>query len=390
VRGLLQSYNTNGWVRSIVDLVSAEVATTKWRVYKPVVGRTAPRLSQKAVVRKEQIKRALASGDLMDSTTHEVLQILRAPSPDMSGMAAMKLIQIHLDLAGETFLHLRRAQTGTIVGFDVIPPTSVIQVPTQASPSYQIQATVGLINVPATDVIWIKHHSPLDPSGRGTGLGSSLAGHLQIQEHITESLKAIFARGGAGTTVVSVAPSDTNSDSADVAEDIQKIFDGNIVGPDKQGQVVVLPGKITSATLNSDLRQLEVVQIEQGIRDYVRQVFAIPPEILGDVSSSNRSTAEAAEYHLQAYCVLPRLEFLAAELAHRLLPLIDQDAILDFDDPRPQQTDLVATLMAGPYTAPSFTINECRKLAALPPIAEGDKHLLPPPGSDAKPSSPSQ
>ena len=187
---------------------------------------------------------------------------------------------------------------------------------------------------------------------------------------------------------MSVAGADQNQDSQDIAEDLQKRFGGEIVGPAQQGKILVLPGKITSTVVNADLKQLAVVEIQKYVQDFVRQIFAVPPEILGDLSSSNRSTSEAAEYHLQAYAVLPRLEFLVAELNHKLIPLIDSSVVLDFDDPRPQQTDLVASLMAGAYTAPAFTINEVRMLAGLGPIPGGEARLLPPPGSNPAASQP--
>jgi HK97 family phage portal protein len=299
----------------------------------------------------------------------------------MSGLAAMKLAQTHLDLVGESFLHLRRTVDGRILGFEVIPPTSVMSTPTVDNQFFQIQTQSGLVSVPATEVLWVKHMSPIDPTGRGVGIAMSLGGELQITEHISESLKSIFARGGMGTTVVSVAAADQNQDSTDIAEDISKNFDGNVIGPHQQGKIVVLPGKISATTINNDLKQLEVVSIQKSIQDHIRQVFAIPPEILGDTSSSNRSTAEAAEYHLQAYSILPRLEFLAAELNARLVPLVDSGAILDFDDPRPSSLDVCMGLMTNGNTAHAFTQNEVRRLTGLAPTPGGDTNLLPPPGS---------
>jgi HK97 family phage portal protein len=312
---------------------------------------------------------------------HEVLRLLAMPGAELSGLAALRLLQSHLDLAGECFLQLRR-EGGRVVGFSVIPPNAIIALPTTDAPVYEVSyGAVQRGMVPASEVVHVKHPSPYDPSARGVGLGHTLGDELQVNEFVSESLRSVFARGGMPTTLVSVAGADQNQDSQDIAEDLQKRFGGEIVGPTQQGKILVLPGKITSTVVNADLKQLAVVEIQKYVQDFVRQVFAVPPEILGDLSSSNRSTSEAAEYHLQAYAVLPRLEFLVAELNHKLVPLIDSSVVLDFDDPRPSSLDICVNLMTNGNTAHAFTQNEVRALAGLGPTEGGDENLLPPPGS---------
>lgn len=125
-------------------------------------------------------------------------------------------------------------------------------------------------------------------------------------------------------------------------------------------------------------RSQQLVQIREHERSTIMQVFGIPPEILGVLAQSNRSTIDASSYHMARYVVEPRLEFLRSVLQERLVPEYDERLILEYvsqvdDDPAAQ----LQAATAAPY---ALSIDEWRKLAGHKPLedaAAGNQHMVP-------------
>ena len=138
---------------------------------------------------------------------------------------------------------------------------------------------------------------------------------------------------------------------------------------------------MTVGTINPDFQALQTQELQKQMLDFVRMTYERPARAHGrSSSSSNRSTAEAAMYHLAEYATAPRLEFLRSELMHKLVPLVDPDVILEYDDPRPKSFERLQALMTSPVTAPAFRMNEVRELAGYEPDPELEGAA---PGADA-------
>ena len=60
-------------------------------------------------------------------------------------------------------------------------------------------------------------------------------------------------------------------------------------------------------------------------------VFGIPPEKLGVVNESKRSTIAAADFFWNKDIILPRMEFIRMFLQLHLVPDFDDKLILDYE-----------------------------------------------------------
>lgn len=381
-RAVLQSYRENAYLRSVVSLIGEQVSGVRFRVYKRLdaqgrITRDYGLQSAGRDVRVKEIKALRGASELVELPGHEVMRVLTQPSPHMTGRAALQLIQSHLDLVGESFLWLQRDGSGRVVGFEVLPPHAVSQTPTGEQRTFTVsyQSLNGAL--PESEVIWLKHHDPENPIGRGSGPGLALGDELDTHEHLSRMLKSTFARGGLPLAVMSLNAQD-GSDSEEAADDLQKRFNDGFGRPDQAGKVFIAPGQVSMAALNVDNKALDTVAVAGHIQDFIRQVFRLPPEVMGDLTSSNRATAEAARWHLGEYVVSPRVEFLRAELQAKLVPLIDADVVLEYDSVSPQTFERVAGLMSNPTTAPAFQLNEVRELAGYAPAPELDGAFVAP------------
>ncbi|HEX5750015.1 MAG TPA: phage portal protein [Archangium sp.] len=378
-RAVLASYRSNAWLQAVVDTVAEAVATPRWRVLVPVSqeGKALARACKGmpsserdklgGLERHKALARGLARGHLVELAEHELLNVLEAPHPMFTGRELRKVQQIHLDLAGESFLWLRRTLDGQrrVAGFEILPPQCVTHMPGAAGEPSRFLVTYNRLSssVEESEILWLRHLDPEDLYGRGVGRGHALGNELDTAESIQEARQATFARGGLPAATVGIE----GEESEDVAEDMEKKYTERSNKPSSAGWVWFVPGKVTLSQIQQDFRALQMDEAEKGLRDYIRQCFNIPPELLGDLTSSNRSTAEAAKYTLAEYAVLPRLEFLRTEYQLRLVPLIDADALLEYHDPRPHSWERTHQAMTASY-GPHVLLNEARAHGGLPPL----------------------
>ncbi|QSQ17228.1 phage portal protein [Myxococcus landrumensis] len=385
-REVLLAYREIAWLRTVVDTVAEATATPTWKVYKRTrpngLSRDDRRLkSSDKAVRTKAMKEAAEAGDLVDLPDHELLRLLEAPHPRYPGRAYLKLGQVHVDLVGEVFLWLQRSDDGRVAGWVIVPPSRIMMTPTPGNPFFFINYNLFSGTVPEADVLWFKHLDPENPEDRGSGAGMSLGDELDTTEAISRATKATFERGGVPSAIVGVDSKGGAADELDDAvDDLRKEFESQFSGPENAGRMWFTRGTASIAEVRVSFRELQTEELKKGLLDYIRQTYNVPPELVGDLSSSNRSTAEDAKYTLADFAVLPRLEFWRTWLQHCLVPLVDRDAILDYEDPRPQHWERVFRLMTTPPTQ-AFTWNEVRVLAGYQPDpALAGRRPLPLPG----------
>ncbi|QDE94095.1 portal protein [Myxococcus xanthus] len=392
-REVLLAYREIAWLRAVVDTVAEAVATPAWKVYKPAqpgAGRTDQRVkSADRALRTKALKEATEAGELVELPDHELLRLLDSPHPRYPGRAYRKLGQVHVDLVGEVFLWLQRSEDGRVVGWTIVPPSRVLMTPTPEQPFFFISYNLFSGAVPEADVLWFKHLDPDNPEDRGSGAGMALGDELDTAEAIARATKSTFERGGIPAGIVGI--DSRNGDAEELSEavdDLRKDFESQFSSPENAGRMWFVRGGATIAEVRVNFRELQTEELKKGLLDYIRQTFNVPPELVGDLSASNRATSEDAKYTLADFAVLPRLEFWRTWFQHCLVPLVDRDAILDYEDPRPQQWERVFRLMT---TAPTqaFTWNEVRVLAGYQPDPELEgQRPLPLPGQGAGGNNP--
>jgi hypothetical protein len=108
------------------------------------------------------------------------------------------------------------------------------------------------------------------------------------------------------------------------------------------------------------------------------QVFGFPPEILGVIENSNRSTIDAAGFLFDLYVLTPRLEFLRTQLQEKIIPEYDERLVLDYVSPVKEDRALQQEVMkAHPY---AFLVDEIRARGGCDPLKDnlGQLHAVPP------------
>jgi len=130
-----------------------------------------------------------------------------------------------------------------------------------------------------------------------------------------------------------------------------------------------LPRGVNVESLAPNFEHLQLIDLLKHERDTCVQVYGFPPEMIGIINESKRSTIVAADYHFARWVLTPRLELQRSHLQERLVPDYDDNLILHYVSPIEEDHEFQAKVMKD--TAWAFYTDEHRALAGKGPLPDG-------------------
>jgi hypothetical protein len=362
---LLQTFNDSPWVRACASRVADAKAATVWKLYSvakngKVANSRDIEFVQKApdLVRGRMLKDLQRAGELTEITDHIMLTALRSGSSALTGWDTRWLQSIYLDMNGECFMLKQRNQLGVPVKFWIIPPHWVAETPTPKRPGYRIQWQAFAADIPEHEILWIKQPNAVEPYQRGVGIVKSLDDDLATDEYAAKHTLKFFKNSARPDLLV--MPKEGMFDAAE-RDRFEQWWNQKLQGFWKSFQPLFLHTPVEVKLLEQNFRNMQLTELRQHERDTIMQVFGIPPEMFGVVSSSNRSTIDQAPYIFNKFCIVPRIERERFFYQERLVPEYDDRLILDYQSPVPEDKEFKLKVMAAQPT--SFEKNEFRELA---------------------------
>jgi hypothetical protein len=374
---LLAAYSTTPWLHAVCRRRAEALSAVEWTLYRPARGQ--PRGPRMAGMRSgpEMRHRAaaahIASSRLEQVTDHPLLDLLDHPTSMAPGPLFWELLSKWMDLAGEA-PQAMVFDGGDVIELTPILPTLITQAASSERPWFEVRAPNGsCIRVPEDDMIWVREHDPADPYvGRGVGTAGVLADELETDEYMALTGKSLFFNQGAPKAFVSAMPTAAGQM---MGEDAVKAFSLQVEqkhrGVQKAGQIHILNREIRVATLGQTLAENQYIDGRKFLRDTCMQVFGTPPEILGVLTASNRSTIDAADYLFAKFSTQPMLERLRAFYQALLVPQFGDDLVLDYVSPIPADKEFKKSVMIALPAA--FTVNQVLTLAGEPTTSDGNR-----------------
>ena len=374
---LLAIYSQSPWLRAIVNKIGRAVGDANWRLYalKKPNGRASfdSRLAMSASnVRQPNIHNKLSTGDVLEIPVNPLLELLSYGNEVLTGKIVLQLTAQYIDLVGEAFWVLDRNALRVPSAIWPVPPTWVRKLPTKSQPYYEMcSGNSGVVEVPEHAVIHFKEVDPADPYGRGTGIAKSLGDEIEIDEYAAKHVKSFFYNRARPDIIIS-GDNIGRDDTARLEEKWLQKHQGfmNAFKP------MFFSRKIDIKELNQTMENMQMVELRKQERDTFISVFGIPPEVLGVIGDSKRSTIAMADLFWTRNIIAPRMEVLRDVLQRHLVPLFDDRLILDFDSPVIQDKEYKLEIMKA--AAHAFTINDWRDAADTPSLGPaGDVLVVP-------------
>lgn len=385
-RELLAAYKEMPWLRTIADTAGDGFAGVRWNVVQRVEKGSGKPIKDYSLLtagheaRQLRLKALFDVGEAREVPDHPALRLLADPNDYMTDQQFKKLLQVHLDIVGEAFLALERVGS-TIVSMWPMAPSWVTELPDLSKPKSErvYRVTVGKVTkpIPAANVVHLRHLDPDDPLGRGIGSGFALGDELDTDEYAARFTKNSFWNNMVPAFIASI--DGLNDPGAAQAKAFKEDLGRNYQGPEKAGKILITSGKLTLQRLDTTFKDIALVDLRKFLMGFVRMTYRIPPEIVGDISSSNRATAFAAREIFAEQVVKPRAEFFQKAWQKWVMPLFgDEGAILDFESPVPADRERSLRVMGLMPSA--FSFDEWRAEAGRKPDPERQGYPMPLPG----------
>jgi HK97 family phage portal protein len=374
---LIQSYTKSPWLRGVVSKIADHMAAVPWVLFVKKNSKTGkserctalemagfePRQRLKAQYQKLAVLAPLED--------HPLLSLLSAPNETMAGVSARKVSSVYYDLKGEVFWLLERNGLNTPVEWWPIPPNWVTALPREGNDNFEVHIRGQRLNVPRTEMLWIRDLNPVDPYARGSGFGESLMDEIDTDEYAAKVAKNIFFNKARPDMIVAIDGAD-----GEALENAKAVHEQKFRGYQNAHQIMWTSGKLTFKELQQKFADLEVMELRKFEREAFITTFGVPPEIMGLLESSNRATVTQAVTIFAKEVLVPRLEVWRAELQRQLVPMFDARLLIDYINPIPEDDDFqLEAMKANPHTA---TQAEWRELQGLPERGDEDNvHWVP-------------
>ncbi len=354
---VLRAYRESPILRAIAGKISVMVASVEWFA-------------------------GIETADAAEPTRvpgHPLALMLRKGNMLLNGLACRKTVALHYILAGESFEYIERDALGTPRVRYPIPPHWVQDVPSAIGETFTIQAP-GLqrVEVPASDMVWHKDPDPSAPYERGTGVGLALGDELAADEQAAILMKSVFANRARPDIVVATNEKVEMDDAAKAR--IEARWKRH-QGPENAGRPHFSNHPITVTPISHTFQELELKDLRAFERDIMVSVFGFPPELLGILTNSNRSTIDSAEYLANKTVIAPILMALAASYDDQVCPQYDPALRACFVSPVVEDKEFRRGVMQSAPAA--FSVDEVRELAGLGPLDDEAGQALMAPASPA-------
>ncbi|KPJ59096.1 MAG: hypothetical protein AMJ46_12580 [Latescibacteria bacterium DG_63] len=373
---LIAAYKQVPQFRSVVAKIADHVASVHWRLYavRSKSGK-AKHVRTGQIIERDERKKELArykrQGELEEVQDHPFARMLDIANDEHSGFEARRLTQIYLDVVGESFWNLQRGAFNQPTAYWPLPPHWIRQTPSLNKQHYEIKISGRSFFSPVEDMLWFRDLDPVEPYGRGSGLGESLGDEIDTTDYAAKYVKAFFYNRAKPDMMVGIEGASP--------EEIKRTAEGfrqQHLGYNRAHRAYFHGGKMDVKELNSRFDELKIVELQGSLRDAFVHTFGIPPEVLGILTNSNRSTVREALRFFASETVVPRCERLRLKQQQRLIPMYDERLILEYDSPVPEDDEFELNAMkAAPHYA---TRGEWREMQGLEHRGEiDDIHYVP-------------
>ncbi|MDI6872092.1 MAG: phage portal protein [Bacillota bacterium] len=377
-RELLNAYSEMPWLRAVVNRVTTSVASTPWQLYVVRPGgagkavKAAKAQQADYATRRQLLAGYRKAGELVEIEEHPLLDLLNRPNSFFVGLVTRQLTQMHLDLAGEAFWLKERNGVGKPAALWPIPPDWITGTPTPGRPLFRVSFRGWQGEIPDTEILWMVDPDPANPYGRGSSMARALSDELEIDEYAAKHVKGWFYNRARPDLIVTA-----EGLSKDETARLEEAWNARNQGFWRAYKTFFLNRKVDVQQLSQTFENMQLVDLRKNERDTIVHVYGAPPEIFGIVENSNRATIEAADYIYSRWVIVPRLEFLRANIQERLVPEFDERLILDYVSPVAEDKEYnLKVAQAAPW---SLTVDEWRALQGQEPLAndQGKVHMVP-------------
>lgn len=344
-----------GWVYACVGVIADEVAAINLHLYKQ------------------------SKGGVQEVETHPILDLLYKANNFTTKFDLFWSIQASLDLTGEAPLFL--ATNGKeITDILLLRPDLIKPIPGTKGNNfvdgykYKVDAYKDITLQPE-EVIFLKYPDLTRPF-RGKGTLQAAAKTVDIDNFSEDYNRNFYYNSAMPGSILQTE----NKLRPEVKKYLKHQVDKLYGGVSNAHKTLLLEQGLKWERMQISQKDMDFLEQQRFSRDKILGIFRVPKSALGITDDVNRANAEATDYVFAKRTIKPKMKRLIEQLNEFLVPLFtgSEGLYLDFDDPVPENDELVIKKYESGLKAGYYTINEVRDAEGKEPIGpEGDVVYLP-------------
>ena len=342
-------FRQNFMLRAVVEHIAWEVAQLPLRAYR--LASSAP--SSKAKEYRKQIaedpraRKTLIDQQDITEIRHPAIDLLNRPNLPTGRLNALSrftffvALQEMLTLCSEAFVRpIRIGGTGEPFELEPINPTWVSVDGKGLDARWIVddpdRGKLGPFD--ATGLLYIRHPDPANPYGRPVGMGATLADEIDASEAAAQYQSALLRNHGMPKVMIGIEGGETPVDQK-VIDQLNEEWRAKYGGVQRAGQVHFFSRKITSQIVGYSPTDLQMDTAHDASNRRIREGFTYPPEWLGILDNSNRSTISESRLIRAESVIKPQVVLHEDWINGQLFPLFgatSADVFAAFDSCLPE------------------------------------------------------
>jgi HK97 family phage portal protein len=319
-----------------------------------------------------------SKGEHKQLLEHDLLDLLEAPNPEVTGPDLKFRIIAHLELTGNCYLVMRKMNGKPISSEDEKPamlttmnPGNVIVEIDKSTDidritGYTLRKNAVEYHYERYQVLHLKRPNP-NSEIEGVGTTQCIAEWIDVHNDGMEFNRQFFLHGSYLTAAI-----ETEATDEDQIDSMRESFMEQHAGVQNSNKILMLMKgmKLTQTLQPKDMAFDKLIETTSNLIHAGTRVSAT---ILGTAEAdTNRATAETADYVFAKRLVKPRMQMICSQMNEYLTSRYGDGLYLSFTDPTPEDRSFRVQEMTAMENV--MTINERReKYAGLGPIPGGDQ-----------------
>lgn len=262
--------------------------------------------------------------------------------------------------SGECFWIKERNGLGKVTELWPVPAFWVNEIPSISRPYFTIfplgNMQAGTINVLERDMVYFKKIDVSEPYLRGIGRAMGISDELETSEYQAKYQKRYFFNDGI-PPMVGMMPG-AGKEEIDRTEELWQQKYG---GYNNAHKVAWINWDAKFQMLRDTAKEMDFVNSSRFLADATREFFSIPPELMGNITNSNRSTIESSYFLFTKNVLRKELLFLTDTINLQLVPEFGDDIYFEFDECVPEDKEFLLKQASEGLKNGGITVNEWRR-----------------------------
>ena len=238
------------------------------------------------------------------------------------------------------------------------------------SDTFEFRWGDSTIVYPASQVIVDTDLDLKSPYFGGRGKAEAIKDEVETDEYVQKYIKYFYLNSARPDLFITAEKGEDMSET-DVAR-LESKWLSKFQGVNNAHKPVFLNWAANIVSVETNHKDMELLETRRFYRDTTIQHFGVPPEIMGIIENSNRATVIAAEHIYAKQVRLPLLQHIETLINSKIIPIYrdSQSISFEFENIIPDDIELQMTILDSGIKNKAITINEWRTALGFPRITD--------------------